>query len=237
MHDHHRCVIAGGDAQVAILSASPRELTADARQLANLLDFVRDVHADRRAHGDSPTEIARALQQAVERGNVIAVAPKPRATGGRASRIEQPVKPRQMTVTPSQLFGRMAEISAGALSFARPTLPRLFREDGPAIWAANPGDVLPDDSIARPITPLGDAQPFEYTPHAIGGEAKELAASTNNPNYAAKMLGYSRDTFGEMIHAMKYDLNFRGDDNVIWHDNGEVSFRGNVIGNTHDYTN
>ncbi|KAA1011489.1 hypothetical protein FVF58_15150 [Paraburkholderia panacisoli] len=64
-----------------------------------------------------------------------------------------------------------------------------------------------------------------------------MAASTNNPNYAAKMLGYSRDTFGEMIHAMKYDLNFRGDDNVIWHDNGEVSFRGNVIGNTHDYTN
>ena len=34
-------------------------------------------------------------------------------------------------------------------------------------------------------------------------QAEELAASTNSPDYAAKMLGYSRKTFGNMIHAMK----------------------------------
>jgi hypothetical protein len=86
-------------------------------------------------------------------------------------------------------------------------------------------------------TPLGDAQPFEYVSDALSGDVVELAASTNNPNYAAKMLGYDRDTFGDMIHAMKYDLKLRGDDNVIWHDSGDVEFRKNTIGNMHDYAN
>ncbi|MGF6857455.1 hypothetical protein [Paraburkholderia sp. CI3] len=86
-------------------------------------------------------------------------------------------------------------------------------------------------------TLLGDAQPFEYVPDALSGDVVELAASTNNPNYAAKMLGYGRDTFGDMVHAMKYDLKLRGDDNVIWHDSGDVEFRKNIIGNMHDYAN
>jgi hypothetical protein len=59
-------------------------------------------------------------------------------------------------------------------------------------------------------TLLGDAQPFEYTPDAVSGDVEELAASTNNPNYAAKMLGYDRDTFGDMIHAMKFENKLRG---------------------------
>jgi hypothetical protein len=41
-------------------------------------------------------------------------------------------------------------------------------------------------------TPFGNAQPFEYTPDAVSGDIEELAASTNNPNYAANMLGYQR---------------------------------------------
>ncbi|WP_429472248.1 hypothetical protein [Paraburkholderia sp. WSM4175] len=86
-------------------------------------------------------------------------------------------------------------------------------------------------------TLLGDAKPFEYVPEALSGDAVELAASTNNPNYAAKMLGYDRKTFGDMVHAMKFDLKLRGDDNVIWHDTGAVEFRKNIIGNMHDYTN
>ncbi|MEX3897011.1 hypothetical protein FSB08_03165 [Paraburkholderia sp. JPY432] len=74
-------------------------------------------------------------------------------------------------------------------------------------------------------------------PDALSGDVAEFAASTNNPNYAAKMLGYDRDTFGDMIHAMKYDLKLRGDDNVIWHDSGDVEFRKNIIGNMHDCAN
>jgi hypothetical protein len=95
-------------------------------------------------------------------------------------------------------------------------------------------DVFSDDS-GDGSTPLGDAQPFEYTPDVVSGEAEELAASTNNPNYAAKMLGYDRKTFGDMIHAMKDGLDLGGADNVIWHDNGDVEFNGNIIGNMHDY--
>lgn len=38
-----------------------------------------------------------------------------------------------------------------------------------------------------------------------------------------------------MIHVMKEDNQLRGDDNVIWHDNGNVSFNGMVIDNMHAY--
>jgi hypothetical protein len=62
-----------------------------------------------------------------------------------------------------------------------------------------------------------------------------LAASTNNPNYAAQMLGYDRKTFGNMTHSMKDDLDLGSADNVIWHDSGDVEFNGQIIGNMHDY--
>jgi hypothetical protein len=49
------------------------------------------------------------------------------------------------------------------------------------------------------------------------------------------MLGYDRQTFGDMIHAMTDSLNLGGANNVIWHDNGDVEFNGRIIGNMHDY--
>ncbi|WP_208625901.1 hypothetical protein [Paraburkholderia susongensis] len=56
-------------------------------------------------------------------------------------------------------------------------MPRLPAEDGLAIWFARPGDVLPDGTIATPVsTPLGDAQAFEYTPDAVSDEVQDLAA-------------------------------------------------------------
>ncbi|MEM5373133.1 RHS repeat-associated core domain-containing protein [Paraburkholderia azotifigens] len=67
------------------------------------------------------------------------------------------------------------------------------------------------------------------------GSAQQIAASTNNPNYAAKMLGYDRVEFGAMIHQMKAENQLRGDDNVIWHDNGDVYFKGIQIDNMHNY--
>lgn len=91
------------------------------------------------------------------------------------------------------------------------------------------------DGVLGDSTPLGGAQPFEYGPDMPAGEAEQLAASTNNPDYAAKMLGYNRDTFGKMIHVMKDQFGLRGNDNVIWHDNGNIEFRKNIIGNMHDY--
>jgi len=84
-------------------------------------------------------------------------------------------------------------------------------------------------------TPLGDAQPFDYQPDELSDDTEELAASTNNPNYAAQMLGYDRKTFGNMVHSMKDEMDLRGDDNVIWHDNGDVEFNGAIIDNMHSY--
>ncbi|CAM2179696.1 conserved hypothetical protein [Paraburkholderia sacchari] len=108
----------------------------------------------------------------------------------------------------------------------------MLREDDSA---GDSGINLFGDGGGDGSTPLGYAQPFEYTPDTISGDVEELAASTNNPDYAAKMLGYNRKTFGDMVHVMKDDLDLRGDDNVIWHDTGAIEFRKNIIGNMHDY--
>jgi hypothetical protein len=84
-------------------------------------------------------------------------------------------------------------------------------------------------------TLLGNAQPFEYTPDTLCGDVEELAESTNNPNYAAKMLGYDRKTFGDILHLFKKDNGLGPADNVIWHDNGDVYFKGNRIGSFHEW--
>jgi hypothetical protein len=82
---------------------------------------------------------------------------------------------------------------------------------------------------------LGDAQPFEYVPDAVSDDVMDLAATTNNPRYAAKVLGYDQNAFSDMIHAMKDENRLRPNDNVIWHDNGDVYFKGVKNDNMHSY--
>ncbi|NTZ07838.1 hypothetical protein [Burkholderia metallica] len=82
---------------------------------------------------------------------------------------------------------------------------------------------------------LGDAQPFDYAAGTIGDSVESLAAATNNPNFAAKMLGYDRKTFGQMLHILKPANGLGPADNVIFHDSGEVEFKGVIIDNIHDY--
>lgn len=93
-----------------------------------------------------------------------------------------------------------------------------------------------DDSW-NTLTPLGEVPPFEYVPEALSGEVEELAASTNNPKFAAKMLGYDQKTFGDILHNFKPDNGLGPADNVIWHDNGDVYFSGHFIANFHDWAN
>jgi hypothetical protein len=92
------------------------------------------------------------------------------------------------------------------------------------------------DNLTDTATPLGDAQPFEYTPDAVSGDVDELAARTNSPKFAAKMLGYDYKTFGSMLHKFK-DANGLGPaDNSIFHDNGDVEFNGKIFEDSiHDY--
>jgi hypothetical protein len=96
------------------------------------------------------------------------------------------------------------------------------------------GDQLADASDDT-LTPFGNAQPFDYSEDMPDGDAEELAASTNNPGYAARMLGYDQKTFGDMIHVMKPANGLGPADNVIWHDNGDVSYNGKVIDNMGNY--
>jgi hypothetical protein len=88
---------------------------------------------------------------------------------------------------------------------------------------------------SRSRTTYGNAQSFNYQPHALNDNAEQLASATRNPDYAAKMLGYDRTIFGEMIHAMKDANDLGGADNVIWHDNGDVYFNERWIDNMHNY--
>ncbi|MGF6967619.1 hypothetical protein OKW43_004647 [Paraburkholderia sp. WC7.3g] len=82
---------------------------------------------------------------------------------------------------------------------------------------------------------LGNAKQFEYRPEALSDDVEQLADSTVKENYAAKMLGYERKLFGNMIHTMKRANQLRGDDNVIWHDDGGVEFKGVIVDNMHSY--
>lgn len=84
-------------------------------------------------------------------------------------------------------------------------------------------------------TLLGDAQPFDYIGGEISDSIESLAAATNNPNFAAKMLGYDRKTFGQMLHILKPANGLGPADNVIFHDSGDVEFKGVIIDNIHDY--
>ncbi|NIF79181.1 hypothetical protein F3J20_17600 [Paraburkholderia sp. Cy-641] len=147
-----------------ITSASAGELTHDTRQLAQLVTFMRNAPGCAYVSGATPAQLARMLRTTVERGDVIAVAAKPHASGGRSVRIEQPPRPYHETFSPSQLFRPEQSVARTARSFERPRLPRLPWEDDLAIWFARPGDVLPDGTIAIPVsTPLSNAQPFEYS--------------------------------------------------------------------------
>ncbi|CAB3784038.1 hypothetical protein LMG28614_01856 [Paraburkholderia ultramafica] len=92
------------------------------------------------------------------------------------------------------------------------------------------------DDAADASTLLGDAQPFEYTPDAVSGDVDELAASTNNPRFAAKMLGYDQNTFSDMLHVFKPANGLGPADNVIFHDDGSIEFNGQMLDdNIHDY--
>ncbi|MGF6444584.1 hypothetical protein [Paraburkholderia youngii] len=160
-----------------ITSASAWELTHDTRQLPRLVEFMRNVRGGASASGTAPDQLARTLRAAVERGEVIAVAPKPHVSSVGGTPIQQEIRPYYPTVTPSQLFRRVLPAVRAERAFERPKLPRLAADDDLAIWHARPGDVLPDGTIATPVsTPLGDARPFQYPEDPQFGDVQELAA-------------------------------------------------------------
>ena len=79
-------------------------------------------------------------------------------------------------------------------------------------------------------TPIGDG-----VLHGGAGANVDLAASTKNPDYAARMLGYDRTTFGDMIHAFKKYYVIPPNGNLIWHDDGSTYYNGKYIDNFHNW--
>lgn len=103
-------------------------------------------------------------------------------------------KPPSITFTPSQVFRRVVGIAASLADFTPPPRLSLAADYGQAIWAAKPGDVLPDGSIATALvsTPLGGAESFRYSEDLPDGDAEQIAGMPYNgaPNsWASSMPG------------------------------------------------
>ncbi|PMS17831.1 hypothetical protein C0Z18_18465 [Trinickia dabaoshanensis] len=214
-------------------------------------DYLRQLrlHAGYNPPGVNSSDTSALLRSAVETGRVTVAIERATKRFGGAIGSPQPTRGSGAIGSSRQSFAEMATGAGGtsAMLSDAASAPKSYS------WMQSYNDVSANDLInyiqsvvsgtpgeavasgAEPSTPLGDAQPFEYAEDFPGGDVEELAASTNNPNYAAKMLGYDRNTFGNMLHAMKDYNELRGDDNVIWHDNGDVEFNGQIIDNMHGW--
>ncbi|MDR5833491.1 hypothetical protein [Caballeronia sp. LZ034LL] len=184
---------------------------------------------------DGDDERLRKIKRAIETGELVTIPDLPPRTttfirtGGGDVR---PVPKSREAVAALPLFQRASEAAARVRSFKIPARLPKPRNDFFAILAANPGDVLPDGTIATAL----ETEPFVYVPHTLSAEAMALAAKTNNPDHAAKMLGYDRDTFGAMLHVFKPQNGLRRNDNLIFYDDGSVEFKKQILDdNIHNY--
>src|SRR5579864_1396754 len=147
--------------------------------------------------GTDTCDPATVLKDAVRSGTLIAVVEQQRRSSWADSRGGNEPKPRPITFSPSQLFGGGARM-AGSIGASAPAWPRLPAEDGIAIWFANPGDVLPDGTIATPVaTPLAVAQPFEYGDDALSADSMDLAGNLT-PNMGPAGSWYTNPGSGQM---------------------------------------
>ncbi|WP_175976716.1 hypothetical protein [Burkholderia sp. BCC1047] len=164
-----------GKERVRLISAG--DLARDTAQLPGLRRFLQDCRADQYVDRTDPHLLSQALQRAISNGDVVAIVEQARSSGTPGPANDWP-RPYSITFTPSQLFKRPARMAAG---FGVPlqTRLRLPADDGIAIWRANPGDRLPNGTIARA---LSSAQPLEYRSDVpIVSEVLQLAGSDGLP--------------------------------------------------------
>jgi hypothetical protein len=187
------------------------------------------------AKNGSDVEVVETLQSMIRGESVVLIAEQARTGGAMGNPVP---KPKRLPSFRSSLMNDCGMSYDAATAYIDRYNDIVDRANAVADRYANAESSSLADAVSdltETATPPGDAQPFDYAPDPVSGDTEELAASTNNPDFAAKMLGYERKTFGDMIHAMKYENHLRGDDNVIWHDNGDVYFDGLKIDNMHSY--
>ena len=189
----------------AFLRDADRQSVADAAKalLADAFRWTRDEALMRDLCGllglDSvtPADAVFKVKRAIETGELVAIPDPPRYTGAGSSGSGNP-KPASITFTPSQLFKGASRIARPALRYASPARITMPSNDWLAKWEANPGDILPDGSIATALnssrdnpdataagagddiaafagdigeaTTLGDARPFEYVEEGSVGD-------------------------------------------------------------------
>jgi hypothetical protein len=190
---------------------------------------------DRLVKTGADLEVLETLQSMIRGESVVLIAEQSRTGGAGIDAAPEPERLPSFRESLMTSYGMSYDAATDYIERYNASVDRI--NAALARSANTAASALADTAsdLTETATPLGDAQPFEYIPDAVGGDVEEFAASTNNENYAAKMLGYDRKTFGDMIHAMKDYNKLRGDDNVIWHDNGDVSFNGGIIDNMHSW--
>ncbi|CAD6532476.1 hypothetical protein ACFQ3P_14800 [Paraburkholderia sabiae] len=160
------------------------------------------------------------VRRAIETGDIVAIPDPPRYTGAGSSGSSNP-KPRVATFTPSQLFKGASRLACAASYSAGLARLRMPPNDWLAKWQANPGDVLPDGSIATALnssrgeaavavddgagdisaladdagepTLLSDAQPFDYAPDAIGDAEQDVGVFLTPAEEAECEMQYEAD--------------------------------------------
>ncbi|MFL9910875.1 hypothetical protein [Paraburkholderia sp. RL17-337-BIB-A] len=189
----------------------------------------------RLAEKGADLEVVETLQSMIRGESVVLIAEQSRT--GSAS-IDRAPKTRRLPSFHEELMTRLGmsyEAATAYMDWYNDMVDHVNAVT--ARYANSAASSLADAAadLTEAATPLGDALPFDYVEDALSTDTEELAASTRNPGYAAKMLGYDRNTLGAMIHTMKDENKLRGDDNVIRHDNGDVYFNGAKIDNMHVY--
>ena len=242
-----------GFGEQAILSERAGSVISTAKQQRDAEEFLRrwprtrsieqesgylrqlGLHLGQTLPGANASDTSAQLRQAVKSGKVMVVIERAAPTGGgvRGSGPTTPPYPLAMR----EKAAWVAPTRTSPRSYEPPRYDDVSADDLinyiQSVLGGTPTEVAAPDAV--PSMSLADAKPFEYAEDLPDGDVEELAASTNNPDYAAKMLGYERKIFGKMVHVMKDENDLRGDDNVTWHDNGDVSFNGVVIDNMHNY--
>ncbi|MGF6905091.1 hypothetical protein [Paraburkholderia sp. GAS348] len=187
----------------------------------------------RLAESGADLEVIQTLQSMIRGESVVLIAEQSR-TGGAWN--DPAPKPKRLPSFREELMTGLGMSYEAATVYMDRYDDMVDEVNAAAARYAN-GAVSSLTDTANDLTPQGDTQPFKYIPDAVRGDVEELPASTNNPKFAAKMLGYDQNTFGDMLHNFKPDNGLGPADNVIWHDNGDVYFNGDFIANFHDWAN